>query len=128
MNDSKPNKDFSITFEDRQEYLYVFVTGEHDSYEISHKYWLEIAEKCRQENFKKLLIEEDIPETVSIADGYKLASEISQMGFTGVRIAFVDRYADQSELNEFTELVAVNRGLYTKVFNNFTEGEKWLLS
>lgn len=59
---------------------------------------------------------------------YQLASEIPQLGFFGVRIAFVDRYIEQQDLNEFGEFVAVNRGLHGKIFNDVKEAEKWLLS
>jgi hypothetical protein len=50
------------------------------------------------------------------------------MGLSGVKIAFVDRHADQHEQNLFGELVATNRGLYCKVFSDFNEGENWLVS
>lgn len=128
FSDKNTEKKISITFEDRSDYLYVYVTGEHDSYEVSFYYWTKIVEKCRETGWKKVLVEENIPEVVSIADGYKLASEIAKMGFAGVRIAFFDCYAEHSDLNEFTALVAVNRGLQAKVFNNFDEAEKWLIS
>lgn len=50
------------------------------------------------------------------------------MGFFGIRIAFVDRYIEQMDLNRFGELVAINRGIYGKIFNKFTEAENWLLA
>lgn len=123
--DSKP---YQITFEQRPQYLYVYVTGEHDSYEISRAFWLEIAENCRKINCNNILIDEDIPETVSVADMYQLATELPQMGFLGVRVDFYDRYAEQQDLNEFGELVDVNRGIYGKIFNDINEAEDWLLS
>ena len=126
QSDKNVENEYSITFEKRTEYLYVYVTGEHDTFEISYDYWQKVAEMCKQNDFKKVLIEEDIPESGSMADVYKLASELPSMGFLGVRVAFVDRYAEQQDLNEFGELVAVNRGLFGKVFNNFEEGERWL--
>ena len=125
LSDSKP---YQITFEQRPHYLYVYVTGEHDSYEISYQYWLEVAEYCKKINCDKILIEEDIAESVSLADVYKLASDLPKMGFLGVRLAFYDRYADQQNLNEFGELVAINRGLYGKIFNDLNKAETWLLS
>lgn len=127
MKDSDSNP-YQITFEDRTRYLYVYVTGEHDSYEISRRYWQEVADKCSRENCSRVLIEEDIPEMVSMAEVFKLASEIPQMGFYGIRIAFVDRYIEHHDLNQFAELVAVNRGLYGKIFNDTAEAEKWLLA
>ena len=120
------NKPYKISFEPRPEYLYVYVSGDEDNYEISHQYWMEVAEHCRRTMCKKVLIEEDIKETASMADVYRLASELPNMGFLGVRIAFYDRFAAHQDLNEFGELVAVNRGLHGKIFNDFDEAEKWL--
>ena len=122
------SESYKIAFEQRPHYLYVYVIGEHDSYEISRSYWLEVAEHCRKINCNKILIEEDIPEAISPADMYQLATELPKMGFLGVRVAFFDRYAEQRDLNEFGELVAVNRGLYGKIFNDIKAAENWLLS
>ena len=63
-----------------------------------------------------------------MAEVFQLASEIPKMGFGSTRVAFVDRYLDQQEVNSFGELVAVNRGLSGKVFNDITEAENWLMS
>ncbi len=50
------------------------------------------------------------------------------MGFGRTRIAFMDRYLEQNDLNEFGELVAVNRGVNTKIFNDLKTAEEWLLN
>jgi hypothetical protein len=120
-------KPYQINFEHRSQYLYVYVSGEHDSYEISRRYWLEVADECGKTGYKKVLIEEDIEETVSLPEVFQLASEIPQMGFQGVRVAFFDRFAEHEDLNQFAELVATNRGLIGRAFNNFEEAENWLL-
>ena len=119
---------YNISFEYRPEYLYVYVSGEHDSYAISRQYWQQISDECAVNKIKRVLIEEDIPEMVSMGEMFQLASEIPEMGFFGIRIAFVDRYIEQQDLNHFGELVAVNRGLHGKIFNDVTEAEKWLLA
>jgi hypothetical protein len=49
------------------------------------------------------------------------------MGFGGTYVAFVDRYLDQSEINQFAELVAVNRGLNGKIFNDEGQAVAWLM-
>lgn len=123
--DSKP---YRIKFEHRSEYLYAYVSGEHDSAEISLAFWREIAAEYRKTNYQKILIEEDILESVSPADMYEIGSEIPKLGFTNVRVAFFDRYLDHHELNQFGVLVATNRGLRSRVFSDFAQAEKWLLS
>ena len=120
---------YEIRFEHRAEYLYAYVTGEKDSIEISTQYWREIAEECRNANYKKVLVEEDIKESIaSVFELYQFASELPNYGFAGVYIAFVERYIEQNELNRFVELVAGNRGLKGRIFNDVNEAEKWLLS
>lgn len=122
------SKPYQISFDHRPEYLYVYVSGEHDSYEISRRYWLEVASECKESGYKKVLIEEDIKETISMAEAFQFAAELPTLGFRGVRVAFCDRYAEHQELNEFGEVVATNRGLFAKVFNDFTAAENWLLN
>lgn len=126
--DSAASKPYQIEFEHRPQYLYAYVSGKHDSVEISLAFWTEIASEYRKTKYKKILIEEDIIESVTPADMYKIGSEIPKLGFLDVRVAFFDRHLEHHELNQFGELVATNRGLRSKVFNDFAEAEKWLLA
>jgi len=120
-------KPYSIVFELRPNYLYAYVSGEADSYEISNAYWTEISQECAKHKIGKLLVDEDLAKPMeSMSDVYHGASERSFMGLSGVKIAFVDRHADHHELNLFGELVATNRGLFCKVFKDLSQGELWL--
>ena len=40
---SELSESFDISFDYRPEYLYVYVSGERDSYEISRRYWQMVA-------------------------------------------------------------------------------------
>jgi hypothetical protein len=128
MNKKNSPKPYSISFEHRPDYLYAYVAGDADSYEISKAYWLEVAQECQRHDTQKLLVDEDITEQISaVSEVFHGASERPHMGLSGVKIAFVDRHVEQHEQNLFGELVATNRGLLCKVFKNFAEGEEWLL-
>lgn len=128
-NTPNASKLYELSFEHRPQYLYAYVCGEHDSYEISKKYWQEVADECQKTGYKKVLIDEDISANVSITEIYEFASEIPKMGFQGIRVAFFDRYhLEQQEINSFGETVATNRGLFSRIFTDFDEAEKWLLS
>jgi hypothetical protein len=74
------------------------------------------------------MIVEDIEEESPLSDVYDLASGLIDMGFRGVKIAFVDRYSSHQDLNDFGVLVGSNRGLDGKAFSDESEAEKWLLS
>ncbi len=122
------SKLYNLKFEERTDYLYAYVSGDKASLELSKQYWRKIAEECRRTKCNKVLIVEDIKENISTTEMYEFASELPTMGFVGIKIAFVDQYIEQRELNELGELVATNRGGYGKIFNTVEEAEKWLLS
>ena len=122
------SKQYNLVFDQRAEYLHAYVSGDTDSLDISQQYWREIADECRRLKCSKLLIVEDINDVFSMMEMYQIASEIPNMGFLGVRIAFVDQYLEQQTVNEFGEIVATNRGVHGKVFNDIAEAEKWLLA
>lgn len=122
-----PLKPFSLTLEERPDYLYAYVSGKHDSYEISKQYWREISDECARIGASKVLIDEDLRDNATMADAFRLTTDILQMGFGGIKLAFVDRCSDQNDLNTFGELVAVNRGVNIKMCKGIAEVERWLL-
>lgn len=128
MTTDEAIKPYELTFEMRDAYLYAYVSAEHDTYEICSAYWGEIGRKLAELKMNKVMIVEDIVEESPLADVYSLASELADLGFLGVTIAFVDRYSSHQELNDFGVLVASNRGLVGKAFTNEGEAERWLLA
>lgn len=128
MATNESEKPYRLTFEHRPSYLYAYVEGDEDSYEISAMYWRETASECKTHKYTKVLIVEDIVENGTMAEAYQLSSDLPQMGYLGIKVAFVDKYLEQQELNQFGELTAVNRGINGKVFNDIDEAEKWLLA
>jgi hypothetical protein len=129
MTTSDGGKEYTITFELRPGYLYAYVKGDADSYYISHAYWSDVSVECAKHQVKKLLVEEDLAKPInSVSEVFQGAAERAFMGLSGLKIAFVDRHPDHREQNLFGELVATNRGLFCKVFDDVQEGEKWLIS
>ena len=128
MATNESEKPYRLTFEHRPSYLYAYVEGDEDSYEISSMYWRETASECKTHKYTKVLIVEDIVANGTMAEAYQLSSDLPQMGYLGIKVAFVDKYLEQQELNQFGELTAVNRGINGKVFNDISEAEKGLLT
>ena len=128
MDTLHPTVQYDLTFEAREGYLFAYVSGEHDSFEISAAYWSEIARELKKQNIDRVLIVEDIVEQSAVADVYNLSVHLVEMGFRGIKIAFVDRHSSHEELNEFGVLVGSNRGLIAQAFNDEAAAEKWLLA
>ncbi len=127
MPDSDLSTKYQLTFDERERYLYAFIEGDQDSVEISRSYWQEVARETTRTGMKRVMIEENLPAGASMTEMFQFATEIPNMGFGGTRIAFIDRDLTQNDLNQFGELVAVNRGVNIKVFIDKQEAETWLL-
>ena len=121
-------KPYEITFEVRNGYAKAYVVAEHDNLEVCSAYWGEIGKRLSELQITKVMVVEDIEEESPLSDVYDLASGLVDMGFRGVKIAFVDRYSSHQELNDFGVLVGSNRGLDGRAFSDEAEAEKWLLS
>jgi hypothetical protein len=129
MSTAPTPKPYEITFEQRDGYLYACVEGPFDSYEISNAYWKDVAAECEKRQTRKLLLDERLDSPMpSMTEVFQGASERCYMGLSGIKIAFVDTKSDHHEFNLFGELVATNRGLFCKVFNDIAAGERWLLA
>ncbi|MEJ7848962.1 MAG: hypothetical protein WKF92_12835 [Pyrinomonadaceae bacterium] len=126
MSNVEAVKTYNIAFQHRPAYLYAHVEGKRYSYEIVMQCFGEILRECQAGNFDQVLIEEEIPEINSMVDIFRAASELPQLGFTNISIAFVDRFPDQKDLNNFGRLAAVNRGIDGQIFDNVADADIWL--
>lgn len=120
------DKPYTITLEDRGEYLYTIVGGGKLTAEIASEYWQEIAGKCFELEKSKILIEKDFAESVSPAEMLYMAEFLGKLLATK-KIAFLDRYGNES-INELGKKLARNRGVKMQVFDNVKDAEKWLLA
>jgi hypothetical protein len=119
-------KSYTIVFEDHPDYLFALVHGDQYGYEVLSGFLKDIADECKRRNFRKVLIEENISATASKEDVYRTASELPELGFAGVRMAYVDRFTDQKEINEFGHDVAVDNGIDVQIFATQAEADAWL--
>lgn len=125
---SKEAKPYVVKFEHRACYLYVYAHAEKDSFDISLGLWKEVASYCKANGFFKVLVEEDFGTDNDMMDAYEVMAQAHNVGFAGIRIAFVDRHPEQMDSNLFNETVARNRGISVRVFATVKEAEEWLLS
>lgn len=128
MNSAEKRKEYTLTFEDNGAYLFALVEGDKETFSIAQAYWSEIAEKTLLTGYKKLLVVEDIPEAISIAEVHQLVSEFAELPVNDIRIAFIDKHTEHRSLNEFGVLVGSNRGMTIQSFENEDEAVQWLLT
>ena len=118
-------KSYSISTENRGEYLYVLVSGKKLTASISAAYWREIAHECFELKILKILIERDFKQTVSPPEMLQMGKYLGYLLPT-FKIAFVDRHRHQ-EINELGKTVARHREVVMQLFDNTKDAERWLL-
>ncbi|MFL6468315.1 MAG: hypothetical protein ACJ72Z_10200 [Pyrinomonadaceae bacterium] len=127
MNDANAQPAYRIVFEEYPNYLYALVHGEKYGYGVLAGFLREIAVECRKRGFEQVCIEENISATASEEDVVRIASELPDLGFRDIRMAYIDRFQDeQKEMNEMGQGVAVEQGMEVQIFNNQMEAERWL--
>jgi len=120
-------KPYSLEVENRGRSLRAYVKGERATLEIASSYWSEIAQEALGSGLKRVLVIEDVPEALSIAEVHQLVTSLADLPVKDVRVAFVDLFAEHSSLNEFAVLVGENRGFSVRSFDTEEAAEGWLL-
>ncbi len=126
MNSANSNR-YSLAYDHRDKYLYVFVDGKETSKEIAISFYGEIFSKAEEFGYDRVLIEEDFLNQNNIAEIFEIADFIAHKTRGKIKLAHVDRQEKDLALNKFAENVAVNRGFRGRAFGVFEEAEQWLL-
>lgn len=126
MSETSDGKSYRIVYEDYPTYLYALVHGESYGYDVLAGFLTEIAAEVRKRGLSRVLIEENISATTSKEDAFRVASEMPEMGYAGLRVAYIDRFSDQQEVNEFGADVAVNNGIKVEMFSDHDKAIEWL--
>lgn len=126
MNDQNDKATYTIVFEEYPNYLYALVHGDKYDYEVIAAFLSEIASECRKRNFDRVMIEENISATATEEDIARAAEDLPKFGFLGIRMAYLDRFTEHMELNEYGQDIAVDHGVNVKLFYDQAAADKWL--
>lgn len=118
---------FTMTFSSHGDYLRAQVDGQHDTFEISLGYWTMISDECRARGARQLLVVENIAEPGADAvDLPQLVDAIAALGFTHIRVAFVDLIEEHMHAMEYGEILARERNITGRVFGDEASAVRWL--
>ena len=118
------DREYTLTMEDREDYLYALAAGQKLTAQISASYWNEIAGRCFENNVNRILIEKDFVEAVGPEEMLLMADHVGNL-LPGRRIAFVDRH-QHDPINELGKKLARNRDVMLQLFDSVAAAEKWL--
>ena len=116
---------FSVTYEEKPDYLIATVSGPKDSMAIKLAYLTEVAGACRSRRRRKLLIIEELEGVLSESEVHKLGPQIPPL-VKGLIVAFVDLNPEHHPINRMGEHIAVDHGAVGRVFLTVEEAERWI--
>jgi hypothetical protein len=120
---SGPN--YQLTFEDRNTYLYVRLTGE-DSFAASLSYWNKIADQAKLRGCEKMLIHENLVGKVAESEMGEIIRDLLPSGLAEIQIAFFDENVEDAAINALGQTLAVDRGANVKIFTSLDDAKDWI--
>ncbi len=107
-------------------YLRAYVFDGVDSRAVSIALWRLLAAQCRRHAMARLLVVEDLEDTIDATDVDAVIQTMVDNGFAGIRTAFVE-LRDDFPVNEQGGILALEQGIDAQVFGNETEARRWLI-
>ncbi|MEQ1921987.1 MAG: hypothetical protein ABL952_05720 [Pyrinomonadaceae bacterium] len=126
MSSVENEKQYSLTTENRGEYLYANVGGLRVTPEIALDYWHEIIDECDDLGLSKILLEHSFVEMISVEGMLDVIGPLGGL-LKGRMFAFIDDFGHY-EIPEAAK--AILRGLHVKMqlFEDIEKAEKWLIA
>ena len=119
------NKQYQLTFESRDEYLYALIEADVMTTSIAANYLIEIYSQSERLKMRRIMIERKVPDVLPIAEIFRLVTDFTpEMRKT--MVVFVEHDTIQNKELQFASLVGNNRGAMLAVHATVESGERWL--
>lgn len=125
---SVPRKPYSLSFDEKPQYLFVRVKCESFTIEIALEYLREVINECRELQYTRIMIERDVSIMLPAGKSTFVAEQLATMDVDGLRIAVVDPRPENRELNRFSAAASRGLGIKVRAYSNIPDARRWLLS
>jgi hypothetical protein len=117
---------FRIRFSNEDGYLRAHVFDGSDSQQVSIAMWTLLGEQCRLTGASRLLVLEELQETVEVGEIVPIIDAMQNSGLATVRVAFVELQDDIAG-SEYGEILCLERGMTVHSFSDEGDARRWLL-
>jgi hypothetical protein len=117
---------YTLTFEQRDGYLYVHIEANAITRQIALDYLARIATKCTELDVDRVLLERAVPDFLSTVDLFFTGERFAEL-MRGRRVAIVNANKIDEEGLHFALMVSNNRGAQFEAYATVEAAEKWLL-
>lgn len=120
-----PTSAYELIFDPRSGYLYARISAPAIDEESAATYLREVAAKCRELGYDRLLLERDIPVMLPAGSLYFTTKAFREL-MEGIKVAFVNPHGEIDRKMTFAILMAKNIGAQFALLPNIEAAEKWL--
>lgn len=117
---------FRLRLLQEADYLRAHVYDGTDSQAVSIAYWRMLGAACRAAGCQRLLVVEELEDSVDAVEVDAVIAAALEAGLGGVRIAFVE-LLDDLPSNEYAEILCRERGMHVRTFTDELSARQWLL-
>lgn len=117
---------FDVHFSWDGDVLAAEVEGLHDSFAISLAYWKMIAAERKRIGAKRVLVLENLEETVASELALEVFEHLVNLELQGSRIAFVDGVDNHRSVQEHVAILARENGIMAAIFAEENQARSWL--
>lgn len=121
-------KPYELSFEVRAQYLLARVKAATATPEIVLGYVTEVIQRARESGLHRILVEREIPVTLSVGDSFFTGAKLAESVFGRTKMALVDVQSQNTDSLRFGLLTIGNRGGNVQLFTNIPDAESWLLA
>lgn len=123
-----PEKPYSLTYDEKPNYLYARVQCDTLTMEIAVDYLREVIMECRELQYTRLLIERDVPMLLTRAQNMSVAEQLAAMDVKGLKIAVVDSHSENGKLNKLAAAANRGFGIMARAYGSVPDARRWLIS
>ncbi len=127
LNMNVPEKAYTISFDEKPEYLYAHVKCDSFSVEIAFDYLRDVFAECRELQYTKILIKREIPYILSPEENLTVAKKLAEMDIKELKIAIADPRLANREANKLSADASRGLGIRVRVYSTVPEARRWLL-
>lgn len=118
---------YSLTFEDRERYLFAQVRAKDMDLASAKQYLREVADQVRTGGHDRLLLERDVPTMLGPGSLYFATQAMHDHLGEDTRVAMVSVYETVLQQIDLAVLLAQNSHLQLQLFDSIGAAEAWLL-
>jgi hypothetical protein len=117
---------YSLTIEQREDFVHALIEGPEHGFAVLHASWSEILAELRRREAKRLIVVDALRGTPALHELVEIVNSVLAPALAGVRVALVDAGDADRRYLEFAEVLLRRQGVAAHAFGSERSALEWL--